>query len=274
MTVNRFADISNWQPATKSWLQALKNEYNVKSVCVKLTEGTGFFSTPSIAQCYYSYQLFGSFSCYHFFKGNGKAEAKMFLYALQEKIHADKSTVVMIDAETIVPNLTAQINDFIDIIYNAGYHNIYVYSMKSTFNFMNNGIQTGKLHHGAKPWIASIGLGNSWNNRPVGVKVWQYTWTGYVQGSPVDLDYDSIGELSKGISKKASKPDYWPKGSHFQSKSDLYCYHDAHLKSRRDVRFNKGSLFYATVVMDGKTPRLKTHLGWVTANKAYVNRLK
>ncbi|TPR12790.1 GH25 family lysozyme [Apilactobacillus timberlakei] len=275
MTINRFADISNWQPATKSWLQALKNEYNVKSTCVMITQNIGFFSPTAIAQCYYSYQVFGSFSCYHFFKGNGTAEAHNFLNALQNKIHADKSTVVMIDAETEnIPNLTAHINNFIDVVYNAGYHHIYVYSMGSMFNYRSDGIQTGKLHHGAKPWIASIGRGNSWDNRPTGVKVWQYTWTGNVQGHSVDLDYDSIGELSKGINEKPKKATYWQKGKLFEAKSMLSTYSDLHLKSKRAPRFGAKSCFYADVVKDGKITRLKTHLGYVSANTNFSHRVK
>ena len=115
----KIADISNYQAPTngdyRGWYKALKNKYGVSSVCILLSQGTTWHQPYASYQAYHAYKEFGNFSAYHFFEGSGKAEAQNFISALKS-VGADKSTVVMIDAETKVNNLTGHINAFIGTI--------------------------------------------------------------------------------------------------------------------------------------------------------------
>lgn len=271
----RIADISNYQVPSngdiKGWLKALKTKYDVKSVCVLLSDGTSWKQPYGAQQVYNAYQVFGNFSAYHYFTGSGHAEAANFIDALK-RVGADKSTVVMVDAETRVSNLTSHINAFIDDVYNAGYHNIYVYSMESMFNNNSDGIQVKKLHHSPKIWVANISY------RPhMKFDAWQYTWTGKVQGINVDLDLDETGLLAHGPKVETITDKYYTSGKAFEALTDVRVYKEPSLQKGQETinYYTKGSRFQVDgIVYEGKYPRLKNKYGYITPNKKYVKKIK
>lgn len=268
----RVADISNYQvPNNRNfgqWFKALKAKYGVYSVCILLTDGTNFTNPYDSYQAYHAYKEFGNFSAYHFFRGAGKAEADCFLAELK-KVGADKNTVVMLDAEVAVSDMTKHVNAFVDTVYNAGYHNIFVYSMESEFNNANSGIQVKKLHHSPKIWVANISQAPHMKH-----DAWQYTWTGNVEGIKVDLDYDDSGLLAHGVTKPQG-PSYWKTGQQFAvTSAGVNVYADSQCKTANGNYYSKGSHFTVDeIVYDGNTPRLHNKDGYITANKAYVNKL-
>lgn len=271
----KIADISNFQaPANgdyAGWLKALKNKYGVSSVSILLSDGTSWHQPVAAYQAYHAYKIFGNFSAYHFFRGSGKAEAQNFLAALKA-VGADKTTVVMVDAETRVSNLTGHINAFIDTMYDAGYHNIFVYSMESMFDGSDTGIKVSKLHHSPKIWVANISYKPRMKH-----DAWQYTWTGNVWGKDVDLDIDYTGLLAKGV-QAAPKAEYWKDGKVFEVITDgVRVYQDVGL-SKDKMTYNwysKGSHFDVDrIEYAGSVPRLHNKYGYITANKKYVNKYK
>lgn len=271
----KIADISNYQVPengdVQGWLKALKNKYGVSSVCILLSEGTDFSQPYAGVQAYHAYKEFGNFSAYHFFKGSGKAEAQFFLQQLKN-IGADTSTVVMIDAEVKVNNLTSHINAFIDTVYDAGYHNIFVYSMESMFNSQSNGIQVHNLHHKPKIWVANISYAPSMKH-----DAWQYTWTGKVQGEDVDLDWDDTGILAHGVKKETIADKYWTSGKVFEALTDVRVYKDVNLSKDQKTYnyYSKGSHFdVESIEYAGKYPRLKNKYGYISANKDFVKKYK
>lgn len=267
------ADISNYQNSSNNhqWLSSLKNKYNAKSVCILTSQGDSWKQPYAGYQAYEAFKVFGNFSCYHFFLGSGKAEAMNFVQALKN-IGADKSTVVMIDCETKVPNLTSHINAFIDYVWDAGYKNIFVYSMESYFG---SNIIISQLHHKPKIWVANISY-----EPKMKYDAWQYTWTGKVLGTDVDLDIDTTGLLSRGIESKpkSTTPEFWKNGKVFIVKSDsIRVYQDETLNNKKETYnlYTKGTHFDVEKVIKYKnTYRLKTKYGYTTANKKYVEKYR
>lgn len=278
-----FADVSNFQwnkvPSYDEYtkfLKAAKSKYKVKSTCVLLTDGTTFHSPARAEQIKASLEVFKSFSCFHFFRGDPDTEANCFINDLKN-MGADKSTVVMIDAEIRYSNLTTKINKFIDKLYDAGYKHIYVYSMASMLDYANDGIQTGKLHHNAKRWIASYG-----SIQPGGSDVWQFTSNAIANGVAFDLDKDFIGELSNGVKETTSKPKqatYWQYGKWFKAKNDLTIYADADFNHKTEGLYVPGTKFYVDQVIKpngdkAEFSRFKVDGGYVSANTDFSHRIK
>ncbi|WP_105956167.1 GH25 family lysozyme [Apilactobacillus quenuiae] len=270
-----FADVSNYQWTSDydhyvNFLKSAKSKYKIKSTCILLSDGDSWTNPVMKSQVSSSYKLFGSFSCYHFFRGSVEAEVNNFLNALKQ-VGADKSTVLMIDAEVRLANLTNKLNEFIKALNEYGYKNIYVYSMGSMLDYANNGIQTGKLKN-AKVWIASYG-----SIKPGGADAWQFTSTANANGISFDLNQDYVGELANGVKEEKpakKKPTYWQQGELFEADSMLNVYHDLDFKTKREPRFAPKSRFYAKVVKHGKITRLQTHLGYVSANTDFSEKIK
>jgi GH25 family lysozyme M1 (1,4-beta-N-acetylmuramidase) len=271
-----FADVSNYQWTSDynhyvRFLMAARKKYKITSTCVLLSNGDSWTNPVMKSQVALSYKLFGSFSCYHFFRGSIEVETNNFLNALKQ-VDADKSTVLMIDAEVRLANLTNKLNDFIRTLNEHGYKHIYVYSMGSMLDYANNGIQTGKLKN-AKVWIASYG-----SIKPSGADVWQFTSTANINGINFDLNRDYTGELANGVNEEnvehKKAPTYWQHGELFEAKSMLNLYQDLDFKNQCEPRFSPESRFYATVIKHGKITRLKTQLGYVSANIDFSYRIK
>ncbi|TPR50752.1 hypothetical protein DY126_06805 [Apilactobacillus micheneri] len=256
---------------------AARKKYKIKSTCILLSDGDSWTNPVMKSQVASSYKLFGSFSCYHFFHGNVEAEANNFLNALKQ-VGADKSTVLMIDAEVRLANLTDKINEFIKIMNDHGYKHIYVYSMGSMLDYANNGIQTGKLKN-AKVWIASYGP-----IKPGGADAWQFTSTANANGISFDLNQDYVGELANGIKEEVKqsakkKPTYWQYGRLFKIKSDLKIYEDINFKRQTEGIYKKGSSISITKVIkpngkDAELSRFQVDGGYVSANTAFSKRIK
>ncbi|UQS85802.1 autolysin (plasmid) [Apilactobacillus apisilvae] len=262
-----FADLARYQGSSPAFFSALKSAYNCRGAIVQLTYGNypQFVNPLGAYQVYNAYKAFGVVSAYHFYMGNPVAEANYFLKHVKQ-YGLDKSTLLAVDVEdgSLSGNITAQTNQFLDVLYNAGYHNLAVYSMKYWFDTK---INIKNLHHNPKIWVASLGV-----EPKMKYDAWQYTWTGHADGSDVDLSIDKTGHFTS--TEKAKQPTYWHKGSFFEAKSMLGLYSDIRLKGKRNPRFAPKSRFYAEVVKDGKVTRLKTHLGYVSANTAFSHRIK
>ena len=128
------ADVAVYQSKSKAFFENLKR-YGIDSVMVKLTEGTTYVNASAGEQVSNAYQVFGTVGAYHFFHGNGLAEAKYFL-AWVKKYGLDKSTVLAIDVEA--PGLpwktTSQVNVFLRYLISHGYKNVITYGSGSWFN--------------------------------------------------------------------------------------------------------------------------------------------
>lgn len=264
---NIFADVSKWQESSADWFNKLKNSYGVKGCMVQITcSSDETYANPVGAyQVYNAYRTFGQVGVYHYFYGDTDAEANVFLKYCK-KYGLDKTTLLAIDIEekSIGSNATSKINRFFEILHDAGYKNFCVYSADSWFN---GAINVAKLKYNPKIWIARIGAKPSHK-----CDAWQYTWTARVGSSSVDLSYDYDGAFTNEI--KDSKPVYLSKGSLFEAKSTLNLYNDDKLTNKRRALFAKGSRFYAEPVKQGNVYRLKTKIGYTSANSAYVNRIK
>lgn len=266
------ADISNYQNPKNmnSWLKALKSKYDVKSTCILLSAGSNWTQPLAGEQVYNSYNVFGNFSAYHFFYGKGEVEAKHFLDTLKS-VGADKNTVVMVDAEVKVPNLTTHVNKFIDVVHDAGYKHVYVYSMASMFSNANNCINVSRLHHHAHVWVADYGVKPHMN-----FDAWQYTSSGIVQGIHVDLSKDYTGLLAQG--HYAISKNYWKSGKIFKVLSDgvwTYKKKDCTKDDRTAFYYTKGSYFPVDkIVKYHGITRLYNKYGYITSNKKYVKKIK
>ncbi|WP_181399161.1 GH25 family lysozyme [Apilactobacillus micheneri] len=262
-----FADLAKYQGSSPAFFSALQSSYNCQGAIVQLTYGNypAYDNYQAPYQVFNGYKAFGIISAYHFYMGNPVAEANYFLKHVKQ-YGLDKSTLLAIDVEdgSLSGNLTAQTNQFLDVLYNAGYHNLAVYSMESWFG---SKIITSQLHHSPKIWVANISY-----EPHMKYDAWQYTWTGHAGGSDVDLSLDKTGHFTSA--EKPKQATYWYKGKLFEAKSMLNTYSDLHLKSKRNPRFGTKSRFYADVVKDGKVTRLKTHLGYVSANTDFSHRIK
>lgn len=67
---------------------------------------------------------------------------------------------------------------------------------------------------------------------------------------------------------------YKTKGLYEVKVARINAYNDVAFKSKRYVRFTKGTRFYANVVQYGKITRFKTSMGYFSSNKKYVKFIK
>jgi hypothetical protein len=95
----------------------------------------------------------------------------------------------------------------------------------------------------------------------------------------LDASYDFKNLLkSNGKSATPIKPEYYTAKGLYEVKTDLiHAYNKLPLKgdkNKRYVRLTKGSRFYGVAVKDGDIYSLKTQVGYLTANKDYVDLIK
>lgn len=268
MSYLKGADVGSYQSDQLSYFKKLKNN-GVDFTVVKLTEATTYVNPKAGKQITNSFKAgMKAVSVYHYFHGNGAAEAKYFLNWVK-KFGMDKNTVLAIDVEdsSLPWNTTPQVNIFLKALKAAGYKNVITYGSASWFN--SNRINRSKLID-KHIWVASYGSANAGVAK---ANAWQYTDN--FQGLNTDCSYDFDGSLS-GITKKSkSKPSYNNKKGLYEVKASLVnAYNDNHFKSKRRVRLIKGSTVYAEPVKYGKIYRLKTKIGYFTANKKYMKLIK
>lgn len=263
-------DVSSYQDSSLSFFKANKKQ-GASSAIVKITEGTNYLNPKAGSQIANAYKAFGSVGAYHFFHGNGMAEAKYFL-AWVKKLGLDKSTVLAIDVEaTDLPwSTTAQVNVFLKYLIDHGYKNVITYGSRSWFT--SGRINRSKLVD-KHIWVAAYGT-----DRP-GVddaNAWQFssTWHG------IDASYDFDGSLGgKSTSKpKVFKPkqaSYWSEDGLYEviAKKPVHIYSTPKFKGghmRRSL-LAKGSKVYAKAVKYGKVYRLMLDKdNYFTANKRLV----
>lgn len=80
-------------------------------------------------------------------------------------------------------------------------------------------------------------------------------------------------DIANGLSGSSapSKPEYYrTKGLYEVIAPKVNAYRDVAFKQKRRVRFTKGSFFYGTPKKYGSIYRLRTAVGYITANKDYV----
>jgi hypothetical protein len=259
-------DIASYQGTSVSYFKTFK-AHGVDAAMVKLTEGTNYLNPKASAQVANAYKVFGAVGAYHFFHGNGAAEAKYFL-AWVKKFGLDKSTVLAIDVEAsgLPYNTTPQVNAFLRCLLNAGYKNVITYGSGSWFN-------SGRINRSQlidkHIWVAAYGV-----SQPgvANANAWQYTDNFY----GVDCSYDFDGSLSG--SKTVEKPSYYLTPGLYQVRLrwlPVYNTMDFKKSDERYTRYGIGSRFWATPVKHGKITRLHINgQGYVSSNKLYVKFLK
>ena len=124
-------DVASYQDSSLSFFKTKKKQ-GASSAIVKITEGTNYLNPKAGSQVTNACKAFGSVGAYHFFHGNGTAEAKYFL-AWVKKLGLDKSTVLAIDVEaTDLPwSTTAQVNVFLKYLIDHGYKRVTTYGSAS-----------------------------------------------------------------------------------------------------------------------------------------------
>lgn len=264
---NVFCDLSKWQPGSEQFLVDAKSKYDVKGAMVQITcsDDEKYVNQKGAYQVYNAYKTFGVVSVYHYFYGSPVTEANVFVKYLK-KYGLDHTTLVGIDCEekSIGSNATDKINQFFDVVYAAGYHNLCVYAADSWFD---GDINVKKLKHSPKIWIARIG-----HNPTHKCDAWQYTWTAKVDGESLDLSYDYSGAFTHELPSDANQ--YVSDGKLFYSETGVNLYHDKELTKKRKPRWGKGSYFYGEPVKVGNTYRIKTAVGYVSANKKWVKKVE
>lgn len=266
----RGIDISAYQDSSLDFLKTKKKQ-GAKFAIVKLTEGVKYLSPKASAQISNGLKVFDTVGIYHFFHGNGAAEAAYFL-AWVKKFGLDKSTVLALDVEYqgLPSDVTPQINVFLNYLRARGYKNVITYGSRSWFT--SSRIHRARLvDKGA--WVAAYGT-----DRPGidNADAWQDTdnWHG------VDGDLDFTGKLSgkKSTAKKVpKKASYWADNGLYEvitSEVNVYGKPDLDKANKRRIHFSKGSTIYGKAVKYGKVYRIKTDVGYISANKDYVKLVR
>lgn len=268
------ADVAVYQSKSKAFFENLKR-YGIDSVMVKLTEETTYVNASAGEQVSNAYQVFGTVGAYHFFHGNGLAEAKYFL-AWVKKYGLDKSTVLAIDVEAqdLPASTTSQVNIFLKYLKSQGYSNVITYGSGSWFKY-------GRINRVAlvdqRIWVAAYGV-----NQPGidNANAWQYTDN--FRGLHVDASYDFDGSLSgiKTNSIVKTQPNYYQTTALslyevIVPQINVYKRLKFNKTNKSDISYAKGSRVWASAVKAGKITRLKLKYanGYITSNSAYVKRV-
>lgn len=279
MAFPQFVDIAKFQPSNAGYFKSLRR-HGAVGAFVQLNYGNGYPNPDASAQLTNSLKYLKFTGCYAFFLGSPVSEAHYFLWRI--KLYGmDKSTPVMLDVEanqSYNGPQTHLINEWTRIVYNAGFHNIWIYSMGS---WLKDGyhIKPENLKHG-HIWAAAYGTDKPGVNN---ASAWQYTdnW----HGLHTDGDYlfkplscmtgQSIKPKLKHkvIKKYKPTPQYLTKGGYFEAISDLNGYYVTNLKKKNGDFLPKGSRFHGIIVSDGQVTRIKTGLGYYSGNKKFVKAI-
>lgn len=256
-----FVDVSSFQGNSQAYFEGLK-KHGVTNAIVKATEGTGY--TNNGAQFGNAIKAFGTVGLYHFLHGEPVAEAKHFISTL-ESWGATKDTLVVVDVEAPdiqSKDVTGLTNQWINTVYDAGYHDIMVYASESWFNSV---LSINKLAHKPKIWVAKY---SSAKPSVARYDAWQFTDN--YKGLKVDASYNY-----NDIFAEVDKPQYWKDGSLFELKVPLHVFKtlDFSKDNRRRVYLGKWTRIYGEPVKNGSVYSLKTAIGYISANKAYLQKI-
>lgn len=262
-------DLASYQGSSVSYFKTFK-AHEVDAAMVKLTEGTNYLNPKASAQVTNAYKVFGAVGAYHFFHGNGTAEARYFL-AWVRKFGLDKSTVLAIDVEAsgLPYNTTPQVNVFLRYLINAGYKNVITYGSGSWFN--SGRIKRSELID-KHIWVAAYGV-----SQPGVANANSWQFTDNFKGLKVDASYDFDGSLSG--SKMVAKPNYYksPKIGLYEVTSPVWIYKKKNFSkdTQSEQRLMKGSWMWAKAVKAGKITHLKLKYakGYISSNADYVHRI-
>ncbi|WP_334427257.1 MULTISPECIES: GH25 family lysozyme [unclassified Levilactobacillus] len=263
-------DLSSYQASSLAYMKQLRS-WGAKGIVVKLTEGTSYLSPKAAAQVKNGLKVFKTVGAYHFFHGNGLAEAQYFL-AWVKKMGLDKTTVLAIDVEAagLPSNTTPQVNVFLRYLIDHGYKHVITYGSASWFN-------SGRIHRSQLVskaiWVAAY---NGYGPGVTNADAWQHTDRWHY----VDASYDYSGALSgtKAVAKaKPKKASYLKSVKQVRALTSVSRYRGKVFdKKHRVDTFPVGQYFdIKKVVKYGKVTRLKLANGmYITSNTKYVKKTK
>lgn len=264
------ADVAVYQSKDISFFEKLK-QYGFDAAMVKLTEATTYVNQNAASQIANAYRVFGTVGIYHFFHGNGVAEAKYFL-AWAKKYGLDKTTVMALDVEYqgLPKDTTNQVNAFLNYLKAQGYSHVITYGSGSWFKY-------GRINRSSlvdhRIWVAAYGV-----TEPgiANANAWQFTDN--YRGLKVDASYDFDGSLSgSAATTKKAKPAYWSTNGLYEVIADhINVYGKVALDKahQRRIHFTKGSTIYGKAIKYGQVYRIKTDVGYISANKDYVKLIR
>lgn len=264
------SDVASYQLDSLSFMKKLRSK-GINGLMVKLTDGVDYLNPKASNQVTNGFKSgMESIGLYHYFHGDGQAEAKYFL-AWVKAFKMDKSTPLAIDVEepTLPASATHQVNVFLKELKDAGYKCRVVYGSASWFN--SSRINYAKLTD-KNIWVASYG--GTQPNVPH-ADAWQYTDN--FRGMHVDASYDFSGVLTGSKFKTSLRDLYWQDGKLFEAITDCHVYKSLSLveSNRRRTFVAKRSRFYGVPVKNGShgITTIKTKTGYVSANKKFVKKI-
>lgn len=216
MTEAKFCDISNHQPSTRAYIQAIK-DWGAKAVVLKVTEGNNFIDPTAQAKKALVESMGMLCHAYHFSHFTTSAEAKAEAKYFSDRCNAlgyDKNKTVMVndvEAGNLPQNkatLTRLCNVFSDELLALGWKKVDTYSNSSWYQdrLNQNSLKANNF------WCASYGAPPNKNYPTVKFNAWQYAadpqYGGavYLAGVPTDcnIDYNGFYTADKPSPSKPS----------------------------------------------------------------------
>lgn len=189
-----FIDVSSYQPDTKEFFQAAKNQ-GAEGVVVKLTEGSedgsNYVNPKAAAQIRNALAVGLPVSCYHFARYTSVPDAQneaRFFVKIAKQFGMDDTTLMVSDAEVhTAADYQGATLAFLQEVERLGYKRTGVYSMKS---FFTGGILNSQGFGNRPKWVAgygvtSLGIDNA--------AAWQFTDHGILG---IDTSYDFTGAFT------------------------------------------------------------------------------
>lgn len=202
---NPFIDLSSYNPDTKEFFLAAKNQ-GALGVVVKLTEGSedgsAYVNPKAATQIRNALAVGLRVSCYHFARYTSIADAQneaRFFVKIAKQFGMYDDTLMIDDAEVHSATDYQSVSlAFLQEVEALGYKNTGIYSMKS---FFTGGILNSHGFGNAKIWEAGYGITDLGIDNAA---AWQWTDNGL--GMSVDTSYDFDGAFTVGSSNSGTVP--------------------------------------------------------------------
>ncbi|MCP9380548.1 1,4-beta-N-acetylmuramidase, partial [Lacticaseibacillus paracasei] len=186
------ADVSSWQPESDSWFRQLA-DVGVKTVVVKLTEGTTYRNPKAAAQLAAGRRMGMQVHGYHYAHYHNSADAVAegrFFGTTAKALGIPTESVMVADVEDpgLTGELTGLTNVFLQTVKVIGYPHTDLYTMASwltTRRFDRVALIPKNL------WLTSYGV-----NQPGVDNVGTWQFTNNFQGLGVDMSYDFFGHYT------------------------------------------------------------------------------